>query len=247
MRLAPLMFTAPEALGLVMAVLEGRETDETDPVGQAVAKIIRVLPKPLAAPVEAVVRTSGRTPDGTRAAPDPQILAAIAQATAARHRVRMTYTMGNGKQVGMDLDPWAVVVRFGKWYLLGWSHTVDARRVLRVDRVSDVAELEETCEPPDGLDPITAIEEHLASGWRHQIEVVVEAPVAHVRYWIPRKQGMCTAIDEHTTRITASTDELDWYAERLAGVPAPFRVVAPDALREEVAKVGERMLANARR
>ena len=44
-RLAPLMFTAPEALGLVMAVLEGRAHDPTDPVGQAVAKIIRVLPQ----------------------------------------------------------------------------------------------------------------------------------------------------------------------------------------------------------
>jgi predicted DNA-binding transcriptional regulator YafY len=247
MRLAPLMFTAPEALELVMAVLEGRQTEETDPVRQAVAKIIRVLPKPLADPVEAVVRTSGRTPDGRRTARDPQIVAAIAQGTANRRRLRLTYLMRDDRRVEMDVDPWAVVVRFGKWYLLGWSHTADARRVLRVDKTVGVEELEDTCEPPEGLDPVATIEEHLATGWRHQIEVVVEAPGAHVRYWIPRKQGLCTAIDEHTTRITASTDELDWYAERLAGVPAPFRVVAPDALRDEVAKVGERMLANARR
>ena len=92
-----------------------------------------------------------------------------------------------------------------------------------------------------------AVEEHLAQGWRHQIEVVVDESVERVRWWMPRKQALLTAIDEHTTLLRASTDELDWYAERLAAVQAPFRVVAPDALREEVAKVGERMLANGRR
>ena len=250
-RLAPLMFTAPEALGLVMAVLEGRRTDPTDPVGQAVAKLIRVLPKPLAEPVEAVVRTSERTPDGHSSAPDPQVAAAVAQGTAGRRRLRLGYRLGHGpgedRTVSMDVDPWALVVRYGKWYLLGWSHTADARRILRIDRVVDVEELGEESDVPAGLDPLVAVEEHLAQGWRHRIEVVVEAPIEQVKWWIPRKQGLLTAIDEHTTRIEASTDELDWYAERLAAVQAPFRVVAPDALRDEITKVGERMLASGRR
>src|SRR4051794_26113179 len=245
MRLAPLMFTAPEALELVMAVLEGRQTDPTDPVRQAVAKIIRVLPKPLAEPVEAVVRLSGRTPDGHSSAPDPQVTAALAQATGAHRRLRLGYLRGQGRRIEMDVDPWAIVVRYGKWYLLGWSHSADARRILRIDRVADVEELETPFEPPADLDPVAAIEEHLAEGWRHKIEVVVDAPVEHVKCWIPRKQGLCEAIDQHTTRIRASTDELDWYAERLACVQAPFRVVAPAELRDEVAEVGRRMLASA--
>ena len=49
MRLPPLMFSAAEALGLVMAVLEGHRdaTDPLDPVGAALAKIVRVLPDSL--------------------------------------------------------------------------------------------------------------------------------------------------------------------------------------------------------
>ncbi len=249
MRLAPLMFTAPEALELVMAVLEGRQTSPTDPVSQAVAKIIRILPQPLAEPVEAVVRMSGRTPDGHSSAPDPQVTAALAQATGARRRLRLGYLRGQGRdparRIEMDVDPWAIVVRYGKWYLLGWSHTAGARRILRIDRVTAVEELEEAFQPPDDLDPVAAIEEHLAEGWRHKIEVVVDAPVERVKWWIPRKQGLCEAIDDHTTRIRSSTDELDWYAERLAAIQAPFRVVSPPELRDEVAKVGRRMLANA--
>ena len=77
----------------------------------------------------------------------------------------------------MDVDPWAIVVRYGKWYLLGWSHTAGARRILRIDRVADVEEFDESFEPPTDLDPVAAIEEHLAEGWKHTIEVVVDAPV----------------------------------------------------------------------
>src|SRR5579863_2064485 len=46
-RLPPLMFTAAEALGLVMAVLDGSHAaaDADDPVGAALGKIIRALPE----------------------------------------------------------------------------------------------------------------------------------------------------------------------------------------------------------
>jgi predicted DNA-binding transcriptional regulator YafY len=145
----------------------------------------------------------------------------------------------------MDVDPWALVVRYGKWYLLGWSHTAGARRILRIDRVATVQELDEVAEVPEDLDPLTAVEEHLAQGWTHRIEVVVDAPVERVRWWLPRKQALLTAIDDSTTLLRASTDELDWYAERLAAIQAPFRVVAPPELKDEVAKVGRRMLASA--
>ncbi len=244
-RLAPLMFTASEALGLVMAVLEGRAHDPTDPVGQAVGKIIRVLPQPIAEPVEAVVRMSERTPDGHSSAPEPRVTAVLVQGCASRRRLRVAYRLGPDKVRDMDVDPWAIVVRFGKWYLLCWSHTADARRILRIDRVVDAQELAENFEVPADLDPVATLEEHLSEGWRHKIEVVVDAPADDVRCWLPRKQGLVEVIDERTSRIRASTDELDWYAEKLASIRAPFRVVTPRELVDEVAAVGRRMLANA--
>ena len=61
LRLPPLMFTAAEALGLVMAVLEGhpKAADPVDPVGGALAKIVRVLPERVAGPVRGVRGVSG--------------------------------------------------------------------------------------------------------------------------------------------------------------------------------------------
>ena len=42
-RLAPLMFTAPEALALVMAVLEGRPHDPTDAVGRLLFNVLAMV------------------------------------------------------------------------------------------------------------------------------------------------------------------------------------------------------------
>src|SRR6266581_9313416 len=60
LRLPPLMFTATEAMGLVMAVLEGHRAAAApaDPVGMALAKIVRSLPERVAGPVRAVRETS---------------------------------------------------------------------------------------------------------------------------------------------------------------------------------------------
>src|SRR5579859_6749557 len=73
LRLAPLMFTAAEALGLVMAVLDGHHdaSDAADPVGSALGKITRALPEQVAAQAEAVRRTAAPAPDRAAVRPDP--------------------------------------------------------------------------------------------------------------------------------------------------------------------------------
>jgi predicted DNA-binding transcriptional regulator YafY len=114
----------------------------------------------------------------------------------------------------MEVDPWAVVVRRGRWYLLCWSHTRDARRVLRVDRVVRAEELDAAFTPPAGLNPVETLEEHLAEGWAYEVEVVVDAPVDTVARWIPRNLGRGEAIDANRTRVLATTDEPAWYARR---------------------------------
>jgi predicted DNA-binding transcriptional regulator YafY len=244
LRVPPLMFTTSEALGLVMAVLEGHHSaaDPADPVGSALGKIIRVLPEPVAAPVDAVRRVNARGPDPDSTRPSAEITAVLVQNCAAGRRLRLGYRIGRGREPAMEVDPWAVVVRHGRWYLLCWSHTADAQRVLRVDRVASVDVLEETSAPPDGLDPVQALEEHLAEGWRYDVDVVVDAPIATVARWVRRNLGRLEAIDDDHTRLVGTTDEPDWYAEHLAGVKAPFHVVGPAELRDAVRHLGNRLL-----
>jgi predicted DNA-binding transcriptional regulator YafY len=244
LRLPPLMFTTPEALALVMAVLEAHHgaADTTDPVGRALGKIIRVLPEPVAAPAEAVRRVSARGPDPEGTRPDPEITALLVQSCHSRHRLRLDYQLPPGTERVMDIDPWAVVVRHGRWYLLCWSHTKEARRVLRVDRIDAVDVLDDTFALPADLDPVHTLEEHLAEGWRYDVEVVIDAPVAKAAGWIRRNVGRLEAIDADHTRLVATTDEPEWYAEHLAAVRAPFRVVGSPEVRNAVHDLGRRLV-----
>src|SRR5699024_7773362 len=85
-RLPPLMFSSAEALGLVMAALDGHHqvSDSTDPVGSAIGKIVRALPEPVAAQVEAVRRTTAPAPDRAAARPDPGITTDLVHACTHR-------------------------------------------------------------------------------------------------------------------------------------------------------------------
>jgi predicted DNA-binding transcriptional regulator YafY len=246
LRLPPLMFSETEALSLVMAALEGHGSDPAgaDPVETALGKIIRVLPEPLAGPAEAVRRVSRRDP-AEAATPGPETVAALVQAGAAMRRVRVGYRLGPDREQDMDVDPWAVVVRHRKWYLLCWSHAKDARRVLRVDRVTRVEALAESFVAPVDLDPVQTLEEHLSEGWGHRVEIVVDAPVEVVGRWVPRNRGRLEPAAGGRTLVTASTDDMEWYAEHLAEVRAPFRVLAPPQLADAVRALGERLVAAA--
>ena len=247
LRLPPLMFSATEALGLVMAVLDGHHDagDPTDPVGSALGKIVRVLPEPVAAQAEAVRRTTAPAPDRSAARPDPETTTLLVQACASRLQVRLGYRSEAGTEWTMQVEPWAVVVRHGRWYLLCRVTTSGAKRTFRVDRMRDVTVLDDAFTPPADLDPVAMLEEHLGVGWEFDVEVVIEAPVATVERCISRAMGRIEAIDAGSTRLVGSTSNPGWYAEQLARLPAAYRIVRCPELRAAARELGRRALAAA--
>jgi predicted DNA-binding transcriptional regulator YafY len=245
LRLPPLLFSAAEALGLVMAVLDGHHDagDPTVPVGGALGKIMRALPEAVAAQAEAVRASAAPTPDRAAARPDPQITVALVQARADQRRVRLHYRTETGSELVVEAEPWSVVIRHGRWYLLCWSLTSSAVRTYRVDRVQAVESLEATFTPPTDLDPVRMVEEHLSVGWEYAVDVTVEAPAETLVGCIPRALGRLEAVDAETSRLVATTSNPQWYAEQLASIPAAYRIVAGPQLREATRVLGRRLLA----
>jgi len=243
LRLPPLMFTATEALGLVMAVLEARGAHQgmhgDDPVASAVGKMVRVLPENVARPLEALRHVAARRTDP--APPHPETTATLVRASADQRRVRIGYALGPHRDRTLQVDPWAVVVRHGRWYVLGWSHAADARRLYRIDRVRSVEVLDEPFTPPADLEPLRALEEQLSQGWPHLVEVEIDAPLDDVRRWLPRSLGRTEAIDDERTRLTGSTENLDWYATEIAEFRATFRVVGGEEIRDAVRRLAQRL------
>ncbi|CAN5655010.1 WYL domain-containing protein [soil metagenome] len=248
LRLPPLMFTTAEALALVMAVLEARRgaPDADDPVADALGKITRVLPEPVARTAAAVREMGARGRAPAPAAPDPDVTAALVQAGAEGRRVLIDYRRERGGRVGdereIEVDPWVVVVRHHRWYLLCWSHASDAQRAYRVDRVTRVRPTHGSFDPPDLEDPQQALADHLAQGWRLQVEVVLDVRLSDLPPWFGRNLGRLEATDDDRTRLLGSTYDAEWYVEKLADLRVPFRVVAPPELRAAARERGRRLI-----
>jgi predicted DNA-binding transcriptional regulator YafY len=232
LRLPPLMFTAAEAAGLVMATLEGHRgaADPADVVGGALAKILRALPD----------RVAPAVPPASGEAARHEHLDRLLAACAAGRLLRLSYRVDE-RLSEMDVEPWAVVLRHSHWYLLCWSRSRNAQRVLRVDRVADAWSLPETFSPPADLDPMRVIEEHFSQGWRYPVEVLVDAPPVWVRRWVPPSLARLEEAAGDRTRMVASTEDPDWYARQLAAIPVTFRVVGSPELAAALAALAGRI------
>jgi predicted DNA-binding transcriptional regulator YafY len=239
-----LTFTADEAVALVMSALDGHH-DVTDPaasVSTALAKIMRGLPEAIAASAEALRRSAAPAPDRAAIRADPNIATSLIKAVEMRSPTRIEYRSESGSQSSLDVEPWGVVVRHGRWYLLCRSIRADATRAYRVDRVVDIAPLPGSFVPPRKLDPVQALEEHLASGWDYEVEVIIDAPLENLGRQVPRALGRLERIDDAMTRLRGSTSNPTWYVEQLVCIRSPFRIEGCDEIRAAAADVGHRLL-----
>ncbi len=242
LRLPPLMFSASEALAIVMAVLDGHPDagDPTDPVGSALGKIVRALPTSVTAQAETVRRSASSATDRSAVRPDPETTATRVHASESGRQVRIGYRTEAGREWSAEVDPWAVVVRHSRWYLLCWSHAVDAQRAFRIDRVRSVALLGATFTRQPDLDPVTALEEHLAAGWEYETSVEIDLPVDQV--WLPRVMGKLEPLPDDRTLLTGSTSNPYGYAEDLARLPTTYRILGGPELLAAARDVGQRLL-----
>ncbi|MEV5896545.1 helix-turn-helix transcriptional regulator [Nonomuraea fuscirosea] len=249
-RLPPVAFTEPEALGLVMAVLDGQPaaTDASDVVGAALGKVIRALPESVGRQAAALREHASAAPDRSSARPDPAITSALVAAGADRRRVVVAYRSESGKEWEAEVDPWAVVVRHGRWYLLCHSHHARAVRTYRVDRVREVRRTTRAFEPPDGLDPVAALEENLGTGWEFATRVVFDAPREEVAPWIRPPMGRLEprgdAPGEGCVLVGSTSNPAMYAQEWLPTIPFAFRVEGGPELRAAVATLVSRLTAS---
>lgn len=252
-RLPPLMFSADEAIGLVLAILAARPAGVSGPdhpAERAIAKIERVLPPELARKLQdvrdgVIVPTSHW--EGHAVFPDSVVLTTLTQAALTNHRVWMRYSRADGDESAREIDPYGVVALFGRWYLHGWCHLRQERRTFRIDRIRRADVLQSTFDRPDDIDVLSAVETSLAMSRTWRVAIRVDAPIELVREMVPRTFAVLTPHLDGGTALTASADELDWFAWRLIGLPWEITVEEPAALRDVFERIGARMDRIARR
>ena len=245
-KLPPVVFTQTEALGLVMAVLDGHPEalGGDDLIGLALTKVIRALPERIGRQAADLREHAAAAVDRGFERPDPIITSEAVAATAAHRSALIAYRGESGEEWEGEVEPWAVVVRFGRWYLLCHSRRARAIRTYRIDRIREIRTTTRSFTPPENLDPVAVLEQHLGTGWQFATRVAFDAPTSAVAPYIRPAMGRLEASGDEGCVLVGTTRNATMYAQEwLANVPFPFRVEAGDELRAAVATLAARLTA----
>ncbi len=234
-KLPPLMFTDDEAvavvLGLVASGRFGLVPDDIR-VDSALSKLERVMPTPLRDRVSAITQTlSFASLPRQVHSPAATALLNLAEAVRTRRTVRIQYCSHRGKHTERSLNPYGLVFHSGRWYTAGHDHSRNAVRTFRLDRIEHIALTEDTFTVPAGFDAVDYVLASLtAVSYDHEVVALIETTVEQARRRVPPTVGSLEETAEGTL-LRARVDDLDRMARFLAGLPWPFIIRKPEALR----------------
>ncbi|GHF41707.1 putative DNA-binding transcriptional regulator YafY [Deinococcus metalli] len=244
-QLPPLMFTGEEALALALGLraLTHLGLHALAPAAQgAGAKLARTLPHALRADVQALELSVQLDASPWVVGTDAALLADLLRAVRGACAVEFTYTARSERATTRRADIYRVVHVDGRWYAVGWCHLRAALRSFRLDRMQDVAVLDETFTPPPDFDAVAYLREAMPEPAAHEVSVWLEAPPEALRGAV---SGWHTDLTPEAggTRLRTRRDNLRSFAAFLLGLECSVRVDGPPALLQEFADLQNRCVA----
>ncbi|MCK9923469.1 YafY family transcriptional regulator [Frankia sp. AgPm24] len=207
---------------------------------RALAKVVALLPPRLRSRVDAVTAfTVPAPPSGPTV--DVTTLTALASACRAEEEVSFAYTDRAGATSRRRAEPYRLVALGGRWYLLARDVDRDDWRTFRVDRVQAVTGGGRRFRPrelPD-VDAAAYVRRGVAGGAsRHRVVVRVRAPASQVGRVIGG-WGRTEVIDADSCLLRMDDVALEWATMLLGVVGAPFSVVDPPELVDQIRVIAE--------
>lgn len=248
-KLPPMMFTDEESLAIALGLLAARQlglTAYAPAIAGVEAKLERVMPENLKRRVRAVRDTTRVILPRGEPSLDDHALQTLTSAAEGCQRVAFRYHSPERGVMGRTIDPYGVVFRQGRWYVIGFCHLRQAMRSFRLDRIDDVRAHPETFRKPSDFDPADFLQDSLSSwGEEHEVSVLLHTDrqsLAPMGTFMPECSG---ALEPHGDGLllTTHTDSLEWFAWWLAQLPVRFTILAPDGLKEALRRHAEKLLA----
>jgi len=240
-KMPPLVFTPEEAVAVhlgtsLVGEMWGRLYQEA--AQGALAKLDNVLPDEQRHEVawarRTLLATGMHRADHASLAP---LLEKLRRATRERRRVALIYRgRDQPESLRRDVDPYALVHRWGWWYGIGYCHLRGAIRTFRVDRIVELTLLDETFETLADFD----IQEYLAAEPHTQPRVQVRlrfAPGAALLALDDR--AFWDTVDEQpdgSVIVTFATPNLEGAARAALSYGSHAIVLEPDELRRLVSE-----------
>jgi predicted DNA-binding transcriptional regulator YafY len=168
----------------------------------------------------------------------------LRRALRERQRVRMVYrSQSQPEPLQRELDPYALVLRSGWWYVFGYCHLRQDIRSFRVDRIAELTLLEVTFQMPDDFD----IQEHLA------LDLQSQSPVQARLRFVP--EAAHVALDNRamwqshaeqadgSVMVTVTLPDLQWATSMVLSFGPIVTVLEPDELRRRVHEWAQAVVA----
>jgi predicted DNA-binding transcriptional regulator YafY len=165
------------------------------------------------------------------------LLEKLRRAVRERRRVSMHYRSGSSPHPSLrDIDPYALVHRWGWWYAIGYCHMRGEMRTFRVDRIDALALTAQNFQIPDDFN----IQAYLANEWKSQPQVHVTmrfAPEgAHVARYNRASWSTMEDQPDGSVIVTLTVPDLRWAASNALIYGPWVTVLEPGELRHLVAE-----------
>lgn len=252
--LPPININLQEALGLFLLVHKMRNQIQIPfkhSAMLAAMKIESCLPPRMRNYCESALaristKTSAQAPPLTTPGLD-NIFTTLQSAAAQRKKVRVEYDSPcDGKVISCEVSPYHLFYNRRAWYIVGQSPIHKAMRTFKLNRIRSAEMLDEQFDGNDGFD----LAECLGCAW----SLIPEGKMYHVRLrFAPELADNVADVNWHKSQqVTRNLDgsatinfrvdglgEITWW---ILGYGDQVEVLAPAALRKNVAEIAHRMV-----
>jgi predicted DNA-binding transcriptional regulator YafY len=240
-KMPPLVFTLEEAVAVVLGtgIVEEMWGDlYREAARGALAKLENLLPEEQAREVawarQSLVATGMNRADLKAQTP---ALQKLRRAIREHRGVEMNYQSSQVPHpTRRGLDPYALVHRWGWWYVIGFCHVHREIRTFRVDRIFEIALLDSTFTRVSDFN----LQEHLKNDLQAQTRIVArlrfESGFADLlagnhSYWETMEQQADGSVE-----VTFAAPTLEWAASNALAYGPAVEVLEPQPLRRMVAE-----------
>lgn len=235
-KMPPLVFTLEEAVAVVLGtgMVEEMWGDLYREAGRgALAKLENLLPEEQAREVAwargSLVATGMNRADLKALTP---VLEKLRRAIREYRSVKMNYQSSQVPHPAQrGLDPYALVHRWGWWYVVGFCHIHQEVRTFRVDRISEITLLDTTYVPPPSFNLQVYLKNETQTQPRVNARLRFEPEAANIvagnhSYWEtvePKPDG--------SVEVTFPSPTLEWAASTTLAYGPAVEVLEPTELR----------------
>ena len=232
----PLRLTVDEALALVVALRALSETPglvERDPVDRALAKVEEAAGAAAGPAQRVAVSVEGET----------RVLPVVRAALDEGRALHLSYYVpARDETTERDVDPVRLLLVEGRTYLEAWCRRVEGVRLFRLDRVADVALLDEPSAPPEGVELRDVSQGLFRLAPDDLLVTLAQRPAAA---WVADYHPCESVVEQDDGSLVVALRARDtaWVRRLALRLGEQAQVLAPRALAEEVRADARRALA----